>query len=497
MRVVMAASEVVPYAKTGGLADVAGALPSALRRLGVDVAVVMPKYATITPERFPLRRREWTLQVPVSSRTVTASVLQSEMDDLVPVYFIEADEYFARSGLYGTPDGDYLDNAERFAFFSRAILALLQHLGAPDVLHCHDWQTGLAPAFLRADAGRYPELMDLRTVLTIHNIGYQGVFWHFDWHLLNLDWRYFTPEWIEFYDKINYLKGGIVFSDAITTVSPTYAQEIQTPELGHGLDGVLVARRQVLCGILNGVDYAEWSPENDAYIAARYSADDPSGKAVCKADLQAAMGLPVDPKLPLIGIVSRLADQKGFDLIAEIAAQLLRKRVQVVVLGSGDARYQNLLPELAARFPKHLAVRIAFDNTLAHKIEAGSDMFLMPSRYEPCGLNQIYSLRYGTIPIVRATGGLQDTIVDFAPRRGRGTGFKFSEYSSAALLSCIERALRTYRTPEAWRTLMRNAMQADFSWDRSAEAYINLYRRITAHAMPMGDVAGGRYSRTI
>jgi len=479
MRVVMASSEVVPYAKSGGLADVVGALPRALHRLGIDVTLIMPKYASTTPERFPLRRTEWLLQVPVSSQTVTAAVLQSELDDEVPVYLVEADQYFGRSGLYGTPDGDYLDNAERFAFFGRAIPALLQRLGAPDVLHCHDWQTALAPVFLRLDPARYPGLERVRTVLTVHNLGYQGLFWHFDWHLLNIDWRYFTADWLEFYGKINYLKGGLVCADAVTTVSPTYAEEIQTPEFGYGLDGVLVGRRQALTGILNGVDYEEWSPEHDAHIAARYSADDLTGKATCKADLQATVGLPVDPKVPLVGIVSRLADQKGFDLITAIAPQLLRKRLQIVVLGSGDALYQNLLLDLARQFKKRLAVRIAFDNTLAHKIEAGSDMFLMPSRYEPCGLNQMYSLRYGTIPIVRATGGLQDSVVEFDARRGQGTGFKFVEYTGKALLACVERALRAYRTATSWTTLMRNAMHADFSWDRSAAAYADLYRRLT------------------
>jgi starch synthase len=481
MRVVMAASEVVPYAKSGGLADVVGALPRALHRLGIDVSVIMPKYASTTPERFPLRRTEWLLQVPVSSQMVTAAVLQSELDDEVPVYLVEADQYFGRSGLYGTPDGDYLDNAERFAFFGRAIPALLHHLGAPDVLHCHDWQTALAPVFLRTDLGRYPGLARVRTVLTVHNLGYQGLFWHFDWHLLNLDWHYFTADWLEFYGKINYLKGGLICADAVTTVSPTYAEEIQTAEFGYGLDGVLVGRRQALTGILNGVDYDEWNPEHDAHIAARYSADDLTGKAACKADLQATVGLPVDPKVPLIGIVSRLADQKGFDLITAVAPQLLRKRLQIVVLGSGDALYQNLLLDLRRQFKKRLAVHIAFDNTLAHKIEAGSDMFLMPSHYEPCGLNQMYSLHYGTIPIVRATGGLQDSVVEFDARRGQGTGFKFVEYTGEALVACIERALRAYRTT-SWTMLMRNAMHADFSWDRSAEAYADLYGRL--HADP-------------
>jgi starch synthase len=480
MRVLIAASEAVPYAKTGGLGDVVDALPRALRRLGTDVSIVLPAYGSIIAEHGELRRTGLTLAVPVSQQTVHAGVLRAERDGGIPVYCIDAPQYFARPFLYGTPDGPYLDNAERFTFFSRAVLALAEQVGAPDVLHCHDWQTALAPVFLRTDAPRYPALTRVRTIMTIHNLSYQGLFWHFDWHLLNLDWRYFTPAGLEFYGKINYLKGGIVFADAITTVSPTYAREIQTPELGCGLDGVLRERRQVLSGILNGVDYDGWSPERDAAIAAPYTVDDRRGKAACKTDLQAAMQLPADSRVPVIGIVSRLNDQKGWELIAAVAPRLLRRHVQLAVLGSGEARYEQELQELVRRYRRRVAVRVAFDNTLAHKIEAGSDMFLMPSRYEPCGLNQMYSLRYGTIPIVHATGGLADSVMHFEPRSGAGTGFTFAEYTPAALLACIEEALQTYRRPREWATLVGNAMRADFSWDRSAAAYVSLYDRLTA-----------------
>jgi starch synthase len=474
----MAASEVTPFAKTGGLGDVLNALPRALRHFGVDVSVVMPAYGTIPRDRFSLAPTGIHVDAPVSDRIVTAEVLRADLGEGVPLYLIAADQYFARDGLYGTAGGDYADNPERFAFFSRAVLALISQLGAPDVVHCHDWQTGLVPAFLRADYVRYPALERVATVHTIHNLGYQGIFWRFDWHLLNLDWRFFTPQWLEFHDHINYLKAGLVFADALTTVSPTYAREIQTPAFGHGLEGVLTARRDILTGILNGADYMEWNPEHDAHIAQRYSLHDLRGKAVCKADLQATVGLPVDTGLPLIGIVSRLADQKGFDLIAAAAPALMQRPLQMVVLGAGDARYQNLLQELARLHPERLSVQIAFDETLAHKIEAGSDMFLMPSRYEPCGLNQLYSLRYGTPPVVHATGGLEDTIEDVDADAVRGTGFKFGPYTTGALLGALDRALDAYRRPDLWTAIMRNAMRADFSWDRSAAAYIELYQRL-------------------
>jgi starch synthase len=474
----MTTSEVAPFAKTGGLGDVLGALPRALRHVGIDVAVVMPAYGSIARDRFHIEPMSWSLSAPVADRMLSAGVLRTDLGEGVPVYLIDAPSYFDRPALYGTADGDYVDNAERFAFFSRAVLALLPSIGVPDVLHCHDWQSGMTPAFLRADAARYPGLERVRTVHTIHNIGYQGIFTKLDWPLLNLDWRYFTAEWLEFYDRINYLKGGIVFADAITTVSPTYAREIQTPTFGYGLDGVLAARRHVLSGILNGADYDEWSPETDPLIAKPYSADKLRGKAACKADLQRTFGLPTDPKVPVLGIVSRLVDQKGFDLIAAVVPTLLERPLQLVVLGTGEARYHRLLEDLAAAHPQRLAVRIAFDNVLAHKIEAGSDIFLMPSRYEPCGLNQLYSLRYGTIPVVHATGGLEDTIDDFDSSTGQGSGFKFRDYTPGAFLGAVERALQVCANPPVWSFLVRNAMRRDFSWDRSAMAYADFYARL-------------------
>ncbi len=476
----MAASEVVPFAKTGGLADVLGTLPVALARLGVEVSIILPNYGFIEHRVHHIEPTSIELQVPVSSHRVQARVFRTTLANGVAVYFIGADRYFARPGIYGE-GGDYEDNAERFAFFSRAVLALLQELGAPDVLHCHDWQTALALAFLRADAERYPQLQAVRGVFTIHNLGYQGRFWSQDWHLLNLDRRYFAPQFIEFFGDINCLKAGLVFADALTTVSPTYAKEIQTAELGCGLDGVLRARRSVLTGILNGVDYSEWDPADDPHIAAPYTRRRrSSSKAVCKRDLQALTGLATDTDVPLIGIVSRLADQKGFDILAEAFPELVQRPAQLVILGSGDARYQDFFRTQAALFPDRVAVRIGFDHALAHKIEAGSDMFLMPSRYEPCGLNQMYSLRYGTIPIVRATGGLDDSVIDLDADPHGATGFKFSDYSPRALLSCVDRALRAFEQPKVWGRLMNNAMRSDFSWDRSARAYLDLYETLVA-----------------
>jgi len=481
MRVLMAASEAVPFAKTGGLGDVLGALPQALGRRGVEVLAVLPNYTSIQHHHFGIEPTGIRLDVPVSSWRIPAEVFRVRLSNHVSLYLIGQDSYFDRAGIYGEGGGSYADNAARFVFFSRAVLALAQQIGGVDVLHGHDWQTALAHAFLRADGSRYPELAAVRNVFTIHNLGYQGRFWSEDWHLLNLDRRYFTPEFLEFYGDISFLKGGLVFADALTTVSPTYAEEIQTVDYGHGLDGVLRARGAALTGILNGVDYADWDPERDPYLAAPYSREQPAGKALCKADLQRVMRLPVDADTAVVGIVSRLVDQKGFDILAAALEELMRRPLQLVILGSGEPRYEEFLRAQAQRFSERVAVRIGFDNELAHKIEAGSDMFLMPSRYEPCGLNQMYSLRYGTIPIVRATGGLQDSVTDPRESADRADGFKFSAYDAADLLVAVDRALQAYEAPSVWRRLIDTAMRADFSWDRAAKSYIGLYERSLAH----------------
>jgi starch synthase len=344
-----------------------------------------------------------------------------------------------------------------------------------DVLHCHDWQTALAIVFLKTQASRYPEIASVKTVFTAHNLGFQGIFWAHDWHLLQLDGAYFTPQYLEFYGKMNFLKGPFVFADKITTVSPSYAQEILSMEQGFGLQGVLQQRSQDLVGILNGVDYSQWNPEIDPYIAKRYNANTLSAKRACKASLQKSFGLPQKSSLPLIGTIARLTSQKGFDLIEKIFDDLMKLELQIVVLGTGEQRYEEFFTEAAKRFPDRMGVLIAFDEPLAHQIEAGSDMFLMPSLYEPCGLNQMFSLKYGTIPIVRSIGGLRDTVTDYDAGGSSGSGFVFDAYEPQALLNAIERALKVFRHKNAWTALRRRAMSMDFSWDRSAEAYSKLY----------------------
>jgi starch synthase len=480
VRVVHVASEVVPYAKTGGLGDVLGALPPALHAAGADVTVCLPAHRSALRVAGPtdVVGEIWA---PVSSRTERVRAL-AVRDAPLPTVLLDAPRYFDRDGLYGDGRADYADNAERFVVFCRAVLEWLRRSPSPpDVVHVHDWQAALVPAFLRTTPDLYPELRATRTVMTIHNLAYQGRYGESDWHLLNLDREWFRPDGLEFYGAINFLKAGLVFGDALTTVSPRYAREIQTPEMGEGLDGLLRARAGALVGILNGVDYREWSPATDAALPSRYDRSDLAGKGRCKAALQAEVGLAVDAAVPLLAIVSRLAEQKGIDLLVAVADELLHgTSAQLVVLGSGEHRFEAALRTLAERFPTRVAVRIGFDDPLAHRIEAGADAFLMPSRFEPCGLSQLYSLRYGTVPIVHATGGLDDTVDDFDPTTGGGTGFKFVPFARDAFLDAIRRALDLWAAPERWGRLLQAGMQADFSSDRSAAAYLALYDRLCA-----------------
>ena len=474
----MVASEAVPFSKTGGLADVVGALPQALRALGHEVGVVLPLYRSTSVENpetvFP------TLTIPLGAQNCFPAV-ETVVHQGVRFYFVAYPPYYDRAALYGTPAGDYPDNAERFALLSRTALEVAQLHFHPDLFHCHDWQSGLVPVFLLAAYQRSPALQRTPVLFTIHNLGYQGLFRREVLGQIGVPDSLFTIDGLEFYGKVNLLKGGLVFSDAINTVSRGYAREIQTEEYGFGLDGLLRHRSLVVSGILNGVDYTPWNPATDRHIAARYTPKNLRGKRECKRDLLAAFGLPADQLgRPLAGIVSRLTAQKGADLIQEAAAELMSLDLSLVVLGSGDAVYQDLFRTLAARYPGKVAVRIDYDDPLAHKIEAGADMFLMPSRYEPCGLNQIYSLKYGTVPVVRATGGLDDTVENFDPATGTGTGFKFQDYTASALLAALRAALETYGNPKLWQKLMLNGMSQDYSWGASAAKYAQLYEGLLA-----------------
>lgn len=477
MHIAFAASECVPFSKTGGLADVVGALPQALANLGHQISVYLPRYkqTKLSDAQTVVR----SITVPFDDRYRFCSVVSAGNHGGISFYFVEYPPYFDRDALYGTPAGDYPDNAERFALFSRAVLEASKVLGVPQVFHCHDWQSALVPVMLRTLYAEDPAFRDVGCTFTIHNMGYQGLFPSEILPLLMLPWDLFTMSKMEFFGQVNFLKGALVYSDFITTVSRKYSQEIQTSEYGFGLEGVLRNRAATVTGILNGVDYDEWSPEKDKFIATRYSPLELSGKAKCKEDLLAAFGVTdANLKLPVIGIVSRFAAQKGFDLISQIMDRLAREDMIVVALGSGDKEYEEMFVRLNKQFPQKIAVKIAYNNALAHKIEAGSDMFLMPSRYEPCGLNQIYSLKYGTVPIVRATGGLDDTIEPWDTRTGKGTGFKFFDYSGESLLLTIKQALQAYRDQTSWQALMKNGMSKDFSWNASAKEYVRVYERV-------------------
>ena len=487
LRILFVSAEVAPFAKTGGLGDVVGALPKALAALGHDVRVVMPFYQTVREGNFPLTEAFADLQVPLVVGNRTTRVWQSplpngkESTHQVPVYFLEQDEFFNRPGLYGTQDGDYPDNALRFTYLCRAALTLAARFEAfPQVVHCHDWQTGLIPAYLRVLPWLDARLASVATVYTVHNLAYQGVFPAWAFPLTELPPQLFQPEGIEFFGQMSFMKAGLVYADGLTTVSPSYAEEICTPDLGFRLDGVLRARRNALTGILNGADYTVWSPEHDAVLAAPYSASDLSGKVACKKALLQTFNFPPDLDTPVIGMISRLVDQKGFDLVAAALERLLTLNARFVILGSGYAPYEEYLTRLHTTFPEKIGVRLGFDDALAHQIEAGSDFFLMPSRYEPCGLNQLYSLRYGTIPIVRATGGLRDSVEPFDAATGQGTGFVFAEASGDALFAAVTEALNVFAHRPAWKQIVQNAMAQDFSWERSATRYVERYRQLLA-----------------
>jgi starch synthase len=484
LRILLVASEVAPFAKTGGLADVAGALPRALAALGHDVRVLLPKYRGAEAHATETRVVAPNIQVPLGDRVAEGSLIEGRGPSGVPVYLLEHEHYYDRESLYGTADGDYWDNCERFVFFCRAALEGMARLDAtrvglrwqPQVIHANDWQTGLLPVYLRTLYRDHPLLGRLASLFTIHNLAYQGVFWHYDMPMTGLGWDLFTPAGIEFYGKLNFMKGGLIFSDLLTTVSRTYAREIRTAAFGSGLEGVLEDRSQDLHGVVNGIDYDLWNPQKDPAIAHPYSAEDPEPKAVCRETLRRELGLE-DGAGPVIGIITRLAEQKGMDLVLEALRGILREGAQLVVLGSGEARLEEAFRAAAAAHRGQVAVRIGFDDELSRRIYAGSDAFLMPSRYEPCGLGQLIALRYGAAPIVRRTGGLADTVTEFDPARRSGTGFVFDAFTPDALLTAVHRAASTFRQPPLWKTLVRNAMAEDFSWDASAREYVTLYRK--------------------
>lgn len=483
MNLLLASSEIHPYSKTGGLGDMVAGLAKSLARAGHEVALVTPLYAGIR-ERFPsLRKLDGKFDLPIDTRRVTGGVWKLEPAERLSVYFVEHDQYYNRPGLYQNKGADYPDNAERFIFFAKAVVQLARRLPGPvEMVHCHDWQAGLVPVLIRHEKlatgwGTAP-----RTCLTIHNLAYQGMFPGAVYPLLNLPWEYFTHRGLEYYGHFNCLKAGIVFSDVVTTVSPRYAREITTPEFGCGLDGLLRERQSNLIGILNGVDYDEWNTDRNPFVQPPYSATDLSGKTGNKLALQKEFGLPAGEAIPLFGNVSRLVEQKGSDLILAALEEMLASDMQFVMLGSGTAALERAFLDQASRYPQKMAVRTGYDHRLAHLIEAGCDFFLMPSRFEPCGLNQMYSLRYGTIPIVRRTGGLDDSVIDAVDDVWRANGIKFTEASGGSLAKAIRKALVLFHAPEALALYRHNGMAADFAWDQTARQYERTYRKMLGAA---------------
>lgn len=478
----MVSSEASPWAKTGGLADVVGALPAELARSGHEVATVIPRYREARSA--PTRRVISDLRIHLGVRIYNVNILELSANDTT-IYFVDQPELFDRAGLYGDRSGDFSDNHIRFAVLCKAALEIARRLFAPDVIHCHDWQAALVPAYLRDPRIADPHFTGMRTLLTIHNLGYQGNFERRALDEIGLPPEYYAIDGMEFYGRINFLKAGILWADRLNTVSPTYAEEIQTPGFGFGLDGLLRSRRSALSGILNGVDYARWDPATDPHIPAKYWAANLGGKRTCKMELLREMGLPEKAMTrPLVGIVSRFTYQKGFDLIEQVAQELFAGDIYLAALGNGEPRWEDLFHALQAEFSDRVAVRFGYDEALAHRIEAGADMFLMPSRYEPCGLNQIYSLRYGTVPIVRATGGLDDSVVSTPP--AEATGFKILDYNGNALLDAVRQACAAWEKNKSWTDMMVRGMTKDFSWRASASRYSELYRELAGSFESVG-----------
>ena len=473
----MVTSEAHPFAKTGGLAEVAASLSDALARLGHDVTLVLPRYRGIDTAGTTAARA--TIEMGWRSQVVTFRT--RALKERLSAVFVDIPEFFDRDGLYGADGQDYPDNALRFAVLARAALEHARLRGKrPSVIHAHDWQTGLVPVYQKMHLSSDPIVGGVPVVFTVHNLAFQGVFPASVVPAIGLEWDVLHVQALEYWGQVSYLKGGVNFSETITTVSPTYAREIVTPDLGFGLEGVLARRAGDLVGILNGIDTDRWNPAADPFVSAKYDASNLAGKAAAKEALLEAVNLPRDKAAlsrPVVGLISRLTDQKGFDLISSAAADLMSMDAGWVMIGSGERRYEELLRDLAARNPQTVSATIGFDERLAHLIEAGADLFLMPSRFEPCGLNQMYSLRYGTVPVVRAIGGLDDTVRDVDEPGGNGNGFKFAEYSPAALVATLRRALTAYHNRAAWKKIQQRGMRLDHSWDASAREYVKVYRR--------------------
>jgi starch synthase len=483
MNILLASSEALPYSKTGGLADMVGALAKFLARAGHEVRLVTPLYRGLR-ERFPdIRPFDWDLNLPLGPAWVRGKVWTRRVDERLTVYFIDQPGFFDRAGLYQDNGVDYSDNAERFIFFSKAVVNLARYLPwRPDLVHVHDWEAALVPVFMREQKLHGDQVAAPPTCLTVHNLAYQGTFSAAKFPLTNLPGGYFQPEGLEFYRWLNCLKGGILYADLLTTVSPRYAREITTERYGCGLDGVLRRRQNALFGILNGVDYDEWNTEKNPFLQHSFSTSDLRGKSLDKAGLQKEMGLPVNAGVPLFGTISRLADQKGVDIQLTALQEMLAADMQCVFLGSGEREYERAWKKLADRYPEKCAVKIGFDTGLSHRIEAGCDFYLMPSRFEPCGLNQMYSLRYGTIPIVRVTGGLDDSVVDISENADKADGIKFGEYSVRALSKAIRKALVLYGDAALLGHYRKNGMALDFSWERSVSRYAQVYQKISSLA---------------
>lgn len=479
----------VPFAKTGGLADVVGTLTAEIRLLGHEVFAFIPRYRFVDSKVFPSEVVIDRLEIEMGSEKVTGQVLKHTAQNGVTLYFIENKDFFDREDLYSTVAGDYPDNDRRYIFFQRAVLKALATLKLkPQIIHCHDWQTGLIPVYIKVLYAHDSQFQKVKTVLTIHNLAYQGTFPPDSLPFTGLNWEHFTLQRLEFFGKINFLKGGIVDSDVVTTVSERYSKEIQTKEFGCGLDGVLSQHASKIHGIVNGIDPAEWDPASDPKLPANFTVDRLEGKLKNKSALQQENGLDLDPNSPIISLVARLVEQKGIHLLIEGLEPLLAMGFQFVLLGTGEEKYHRVLREMARRNRHRCSVHILFDADMAKRIYAGSDMLLMPSYYEPCGLGQMIALRYGTIPIVRETGGLADTIQNFDEKTSQGNGFTFREFEVPAFLGAVGRALKVYRSPE-WKRLIQNAMTADFSWTASAKKYIEVYK--TAERRPLEGLKKG------